>query len=124
VQPISVEDVARAAVDSLERPGAAGEVFNLVGPEVLTWPQLLEAIQEAVPGADQALRTLGIPAGMAAAQARLASRLGLGSLLPFDEGMALMGAEDSTASPVKARELLGFEARPFTSALRAYAGRI
>ena len=124
MQPVAVEDVARAIADSLERPEAAGEVFNLVGPEVLTWPQLLEAIQEAVPGADSALRPLGIPANIAAAQARVARKLGLGGILPFNEGMALMGAADSTANPAKAQELLGFRPQPFSSALKAYAARI
>ncbi|MEX2219583.1 MAG: NAD(P)H-binding protein [Phycisphaerales bacterium] len=124
VQPVAVEDVAWAAAESLERPAAAGEVFNLVGPEVLTWPQLLDLMQEAIPGADVALRPLGIPGEFASVQAKLARKLGLGGLLPFDEGMPIMAAEESTASPEKARQMLGLEPRPFTPALREYAGRI
>lgn len=124
VQPIAVEDVAWAGAEALERPEAIGEVINLVGPEVFTWPQFLEAMQREVPGADMALRPLGIPAEIAAVQAKAAKLMGLGSLLPFDDGMALMGSEDSTASAEKSRALLGLEARPFTETFRRYAGRI
>jgi hypothetical protein len=85
---------------------------------------LLEALQQAIPGADVALRPLGIPAMAASVQAKAAKLLGLGGLLPFDEGMPIMASQDSTASPDKARELLGFRGRPFTVGLRAYAARI
>jgi nucleoside-diphosphate-sugar epimerase len=124
VQPIAVEDVAWSVAEALERPQASGEVFNLVGPETLTWPRFLEALQEAIPGANAALRPLGIPAGAAAAQARVAKLLGLGGLLPFDEGMPIMGSQDSVASPSKAQHLLGLKARPFVESLRRYAARV
>jgi NADH dehydrogenase len=124
VQPVAVEDVAWAVGESLERPRAAGEVFNLVGPETLTWPQFLETLQAAIPGADMALRPVGIPAMAASMQAKAAKLLGLGGLLPFDEGMPIMGSQDSTANPEKAREMLGFRPRPFGSSLSQYAFRI
>jgi nucleoside-diphosphate-sugar epimerase len=124
VQPIAVEDVAWATAQALERPQASGEVFNLVGPDTLTWPQFLEALQEVIPGANAALRPLGIPARAAAVQARVAKMLGLGGLLPFDEGMAIMGSQDSVASPSKAQQLLGLQAKPFVESLRRYAARL
>jgi len=124
VAPVAVEDVAAAAAECLARPEAVGEVYNLVGPETLTWPDLLRAIQAAVPGANLDLDPIGIPSEAAAAQARIAKHLGIGPLLPFDEGMAVMGATDSTASPDKARAHLGFDPRPFTTSMRAYASRI
>lgn len=124
VQPVAVEDVAWAAAESLDHPSAVGEVINLVGPETFTWPQLLETMQENVPGADMALRPLGIPAMAASIQARIARALGIGGLLPFDEGMPIMGSEDSTASPEKAAALLGFRPRPFTGTFRQYAAQI
>jgi hypothetical protein len=77
-----------------------------------------------VPGANEDLDPIGIPSEAAAIQARAAKHLGIGSLLPFDEGMAVMGALDSTANVDKARAQLGFDPRPFTSTMRAYAARI
>lgn len=124
LQPVAVEDVARAAAECLERPETAGEVINLVGPETLTWPELLRTMRDTIPGANEGLEPLGIPAEAAAAQARIAGMLGIGGLLPFDEGMAHMGAMDTTASPEKARQMLAFDPRPFTAALKGYAARI
>jgi hypothetical protein len=99
-------------------------VINLVGRETLTWPQLLETLQQVVPGADVALRPLGIPGQAASIQAKLAKMIGLGGLLPFDEGMPIMGSQDNTASPDKAREVLGFDGRGFSEGVRRYAARI
>jgi uncharacterized protein YbjT (DUF2867 family) len=124
IAPVAVEDVAWAAAEAVDRPASIGEIINLVGPETLTWPELLRAIQEVVPDANPDLDPLGVPAEAAAAQARIAKRLGIGSLLPFDEGMAIMGATDSTSRPEKARLQLGFEPRAFRPTLRAYAAQI
>ena len=46
----------------------------------------------------------------AAAQASVAQFVGLGSFLPFDRGMALMGGQDSTAELSKVRAHLGLGA--------------
>jgi len=124
VAPVAVEDVAIAVAECLARPDTVGEIYNLVGPETLTWPELLRAIQAAVPGANEDLDPLGIPSEAAAMQARIAKHLGIGGLLPFDEGMAVMGASDATASLDKARAQLGFDPRPFVATLRTYAARI
>jgi NADH dehydrogenase len=124
VAPVAVEDVAWAAVESLERDEAVGEVFNLSGPERLTWPELLVQVRDAVPDANTSLKPLGVPAAAAAKQAKVAKVLGIGALLPFDEGMAIMGATDSAAEEEKARQLLDFSPRPFVSTMRGYAGRM
>lgn len=117
VQPVAVEDVAWSVAQALVCDEAVGEVIALPGPETITWPALLEAIRDAVPGAKPHLTPRGIPAGMAAWKARWAHRLGLGWLLPFDEGMARMGAMDNTADLAKARAVLGFQPRPLVPAL-------
>jgi nucleoside-diphosphate-sugar epimerase len=124
VAPVAVEDVAWAVAESLERPLTIGEVINLAGPEELSWPEMLREIRDAVPSASGKLNPLGIPAEIAAIQAKIAKAIGLGGVLPFDEGMAVMGAMDSVASGDKARILLGFSPRPFRSTLRRYAAAI
>ncbi len=121
VAPVAVEDVARAAAECLERPETIGEIINLAGPEELTWPEMLREIQAAVPSSAGGLSPLGIPFEAAAIQARIAKAVGLGKLLPFDEGMAIMGAMDSLASSDKARAMLNFNPRPFRSSLKRYA---
>jgi uncharacterized protein YbjT (DUF2867 family) len=124
IAPVAVEDVAWAAAESLERPESVGEVINLAGPEELSWPEMLRELKASIPDAHEGLQPLGIPAEIAAVQAKIAKAVGLGSVLPFDEGMAIMGAMDSVASADKARALLGFSPRPFRESLRRYAAKV
>jgi NADH dehydrogenase len=47
VQPIHVEDAARAVCDSLFDPSSEGRTFDLAGPEVLTLDDVLDRIENA-----------------------------------------------------------------------------
>ncbi len=124
VQPVAVEDVAWAIAESLKTDDAIGEVYTLTGPETLTWPELLDYMCQTIPGSNQALNPLGIPSEAAAIQAKVAKAIGMGKLLPFDEGMAIMGAQDSTGSHDKARLQLGFAPRAFKDSFATYAAKI
>lgn len=124
VQPVAVEDVAWAAAECLTREDSVGEIYNIVGPEVLTWPELLEHMRDNIPGANQDLNPMGVPSEVAAIQALVASKIGIGALLPFDHSMAVMGAMDSTASLDKARIQLGFSPRGFRERFNEYAATI
>lgn len=124
IQPIAVEDVAWAIAESLKTEDAIGEIYNLTGPDAFTWPELLDYMCETIPGSNTALNPLGIPAEAAALQAKIAKAVGLGNLLPFDEGMAHMGASDSTAPHDKARTHLGFSPRGFKDSFAKYAAKI
>ncbi len=124
VQPVAVEDVAWAFGESLENPTTVGEVYNLAGPEVLSWPEMLEWIRDHTPGANHGLKPFGIPGKVAALGAKAAEAIGLSGLLPHDEGMALMGAQDSTATLDKARSHFKFSPRPFRTSFAAYAGQL
>lgn len=121
VQPVFVEDVARAFATALERPGAIGEVYNLVGSETLSWPRMMKMFRDELPGGTDTLLPFGLPALLAARVAKAAKFMGLGDLLPFDEGMARMGGEDSTAEGIKVREQLGLTPRGFSETLPMYA---
>jgi uncharacterized protein YbjT (DUF2867 family) len=122
--PVAVEDVAWAVGECFERPASIGEIYNLGGPEVLTWPEMLVLFRDTIPGANRSLQPLGIPAQQAAMQAKIAKSLGLGGLLPFDEGMAIMGAEDATGEVHKARAHLGFQPIAFSERMPQYAAEI
>jgi NADH dehydrogenase len=113
VAPIRVEDVAEAVANALTSDAAVGEVYNLVGADAMTWPEMLMHMKEHIPGAMPGLRPFGVPSEVAAVQAKVAGWVGLGGLLPFDEGMAKMGAEDSVADLTKAREELNVRPRGF-----------
>lgn len=124
ISPVAVEDVAAAFVKALVTPDVIGEIYNLVGPETMSWPQLLTTVRDAVPGAKHNLHPWAIPGDLAAIGAKVAGLAGMGWALPFDEGMALMGMNDSTASMDKVKADLGIECRPFTATFRSYAGSL
>jgi uncharacterized protein YbjT (DUF2867 family) len=47
-QPVFVGDVAQAIVAALDRPSTAGKVFELGGPEILTFRQLMELLLKEI----------------------------------------------------------------------------
>jgi NADH dehydrogenase len=124
IAPVAVEDVAKAFVGSLANPTTIHEIYNLVGSETLTYPQLLSKVRDGVPGTNHAIKPFGIPGDAAAIGAKVASMLGLGSLLPFDEGMARMSTQDVTSETAKVKAHLGFQPRGFTETFGKYASRV
>ena len=48
LQPVAVEEVARCFVAALERPVTIGETYELGGPEVLTYNEVLRRISQAL----------------------------------------------------------------------------
>jgi NADH dehydrogenase len=121
VQPVRVEDVAWAFAEALGRPETVGEVYNLVGPERISMRDLLKLVRDEIPLGKKSLPLIGIPGQLAAIKARGWKIVGLRDAMPFDEGMARMGSEDSVAELGKARAELGFAPEPFTPSFRAYA---
>ncbi|MBX3388261.1 MAG: NAD(P)H-binding protein [Phycisphaeraceae bacterium] len=124
VQPVAVEDVAIAFASAVEKSEAIGETYNLVGSEKISWPEMLHEIRDQVHGANDNLSAWGVPAELAAMKATAAQHVGLGALLPFDRGMALMGGQDSVAETEKVKAQLGLNARPFRASFRKYAGSL
>lgn len=124
VQPVSVEDVAQAFVSALDNDRTAGEIYNLVGPDRMSYPEMIGLFKDSVPGAKQNIPVLGLPGPVMALKAKAASFVGLRDLLPFDDGMAIMGSMDSIAEYDKATDHLGFAPRPFAATLKSYAGQL
>ena len=124
VQPVFVDDVARAFADSLETNTTEGEIINLAGSEILSFPDMLRAFRDAAPNTGAKLEAIGIPGHLAAMKAKMAAVVGMGALLPFDEGMAIMGAQDATADLTKANHQLHFQPAGFTESLAGYAAAL
>jgi len=124
VQPVFVDDVARAVVSALAHPASIGEVIALVGPDTIDWPTMLTTLRDAMPMGNKAIRVLPIPAPCALGAARAAKAVGLSGALPFGEGEPVMGSEDNTGSPARARAILGIEPAEFVATVRAYAGAL
>lgn len=124
VAPVSVTDLARAVRLALGNDETVGEIYNVVGAEAVSWPDLLIAARDATPRAKPNIRPGGIPAPAAYLAAMKMKLIGMGGMLPFDAGMAAMGAEDSTASIEKFAAHFGFVPGSFQGALRDAVARV
>jgi uncharacterized protein YbjT (DUF2867 family) len=118
LQPVFVDDVARAFVDAVENPKTIGQSYDLAGPDVLTWPQLHRAFAEAFVGK----RRLVMP--LPTWYARALTRIVPGSLLPFNRDQVIMSQEDNTADLSKFTGDFGWTPRPFRQTLESYASEV
>jgi NADH dehydrogenase len=123
VAPVRVEEVAAMFRTALQRDEAIGRTYDLAGPDALAFDDMLRLYRDTVPGAKR-LPLIGVPGKIAALQARLFGMIGLGRLLPFDEGMARMAMEESVSECARARADLGFDPQPFTKSLAVYAAQL
>jgi uncharacterized protein YbjT (DUF2867 family) len=123
VAPVAVEDVSEAFVSSLTNPRTIGEIYNLCGSELMTWPQMLRFMRDNTPGS-LPIHPFGVPSEPHVWIANVAKFVGLGDFLPFDAGMARMAAEDSVADMTKASEDMGIRWKPFSKVYPTYASEV
>jgi len=114
VQPVFVEDVAHAFVESLENPKTIGEIFPLGGPEQMTWPQMHRIASKVIVGHPRV--TLAIPAWYAKAITHLVPP----ALLPFTHDQVLMGQQDNVCDLTKFVNAFGWTPQAFEASLRSY----
>ena len=115
LQPVYVNDVARAFVDALERPGTIGQTYELGGTEKITWSQLHQGVAKAVFGKRRWVMPL--PAWYARAVTHLVPQ----SLLPFNRDQVTMSQENNTCDPGKFILDFGWTPRGFEETLKTYA---
>jgi NADH dehydrogenase len=114
LQPVFVDDVARAFVDAIEKPATVGKAYPLAGPDVLTWPALHRTVAQAVVGHRRWV--MAIPAW----KARLLTRIVPAALLPFNRDQVIMSQEDNTADTTEFVHDFGWSPRTFEETLQAY----
>jgi len=114
LQPIYVNDVARAFVDALANPRTIGEIYPLAGPDQLTWPQL----HNAVVGHRRWVASMPVPV------AKILAAIGLGRLLGFNWDQVVMSQEDNTADISKVKDHFGWEPQAFETTLKSYASHL
>lgn len=124
VQPVHVDDVAAAIAAAIDAPDATGEVYNLTGPERLSWPDMYKHVRAEIPLGESRKPIVPVPAPLAAAMAAAAKPLGLASTLPYSASEPVLATMDNCADHHKAAEHLGFEPRPFRESFSAYAEQI
>jgi uncharacterized protein YbjT (DUF2867 family) len=72
LQPIWVEDVAEYYARAIDQPGAAGRMFEIGGPEAVTWNDFWDRLKR-VAGARRP--SVHVPVGLLRAQAAFTERL-------------------------------------------------
>ena len=118
LQPVYVNDVARAFVDALSNPKTIGEVYPLAGPDEVTWPQLHRISAEAIVGKRRWVMPMPVWV------AKLLTRITPGPLLPFNRDQVIMSQENNTADITKFVDDFGWTPQPFEPMIRSYAPTI
>lgn len=108
-QPVFVGDVAAAFAKAVDETARAGTVYELGGPEVLSFKQLLELMLKEI---DRKRLLLPLPAGLASFQARVLQLLP-NPLLTVDQ-VKLLGVDNvvSEAATAEGRTLQGLGIAP------------
>jgi NADH dehydrogenase len=118
LQPIYVNDVARAFVDAIAKPQTIRKTYDVAGLELFTWPQFHAAAAQEIIGKSRL--TAALPAWFA----KMLAGIGLGPLLDFSRDQVIMSQEDNTAD-LKAFETdFGWAPRSFQVALKSYATQL
>lgn len=107
LQPIAMDEVAKAFVTSLELPASEGRVIELGGPEALTYNEVLRRTASAL-GRSPAL--LHLPLGVSRLAVRIAQHLP-GAPITMDQLTMLL--EGSVCDTAVAKELFGIPVTAF-----------
>src|SRR5262249_27480250 len=114
-QPVAVGDVAETFARAVERPGTAGQVFELGGPRAYTFDEVLDQVG-AVLGRPR-LPKLHHPVGLVAPIGRVFEAL---PLFPLTRDQLLMMGEHNTCDPPPWASAFGITPVEFSAGLRAY----
>ena len=118
IQPVYVKDVAKAFVTAIDNPKAIGRVYNLCGPDVMTWPQMHHLISKAVRGKKKA--AVPVPAWYA----KLIAKIAPANVLPFNLAQVQMSQEDNVGDTTEFLADFDLEPAPFEPTVQGYASEL
>ncbi|HEY6016104.1 MAG TPA: NAD(P)H-binding protein [Gaiellaceae bacterium] len=116
IQPIWVDDVAAYFAAAIDKAEAVNRVFELGGPDVVTWNELYARIAKVL---GKRRGRLNIPSGLLRAGAGLTERLP-GAPITRDE-LAMIEAGDNVASDTAAVDTFGLPLVPLDEQIRRAA---
>jgi uncharacterized protein YbjT (DUF2867 family) len=114
IQPIWVDDVAAYFAKSIDLPAAAGQTFEIGGPDVLTWNELYSRIASVL-GKRRA--KLHLPFGLMRAQARVIEALPGPSPITPDQ-VKMLEAGDNVVTNDQAQRTFELRLVPLDEQLR------
>jgi NADH dehydrogenase len=118
LQPVFVDDVARLFVDALTTPASIWQIYEIGGPDVMTWPELHAIASRAFVGRKRL--TVPIPAWWA----RILTSVVPEKLLGTNRDQVEMSQEDNVADMTAFCRDFGFPLSGFEETLHGYAGRV
>jgi uncharacterized protein YbjT (DUF2867 family) len=116
LQPIWADDVAAFFAAGVDRPEAANRLFELGGPDVVTWNELYERIAKVL---GKRRRRLNLPIELLRGAAALTEKLPLAPITR-DE-IAMIESGDNVVSDTAAVETFGFPLVPLDEQIRRAA---
>jgi uncharacterized protein YbjT (DUF2867 family) len=114
LQPVYVEDVARAFTDSIDRSATIAHVYDIGGTQRLTWPMLHRTVALAILGRPRPV--VAIPAWWA----KLLTRVAPSALLPFNRDQVIMSQEPNTCDMTEFVRDFSFTPEGFSESLSHY----
>jgi NADH dehydrogenase len=118
-QPVYVGDVAEAVVAALDRPEAAGRTYELGGPEILSFRQLMQLLLQEIRRPKVPL--IPLPFGLASLMALFAERAP-GAPLTRDQ-VILLKRDNVVAGDAATLHDLGIQPTALSAVLPGYLGR-
>jgi uncharacterized protein YbjT (DUF2867 family) len=119
IQPVYVEDVARALIDCIDNRVTIGKTYELAGPDVLTWPGLHRLVSQKLVGKERL--AVAIPAWYAKVLASLVPQ----ALLPFNQDQVIMAIEDNvTCRMPEFLQDFGWQPQSLSATLDVYAAKL
>jgi len=118
-QPVYVGDVAQAVLTALDRPDAMGRIYELGGPEVLSFRQLMELLLREIRRPHVVL--LPVPFGLARLMA-WGLEFAPGGMLTRDQ-VILLRRDNIVRGAVPSLHELGIQPTPLAQVLPSYLGR-
>ena len=113
IQPVWVDDVARAVAESLERAEVAGRTLELGGPEIVTWNEFWARLKRA---AGVRRPSVHVPFSVMRVQAALLEKLPNPPITRDQLRMLQIG--DNVVTGENAAAVLGLELVPLDEQLR------
>jgi len=118
LQPVFVDDVARAFVDALENPATENRTFEIGGPERISWPAMHEMVSTILRGKKKT--SIAIPTWWA----KILTQVTPAKLLPFNRDQIEMSQEDNVCDLAPFEEAFGWKPREFRAMLQQYASQL
>jgi uncharacterized protein YbjT (DUF2867 family) len=118
LQPIWVEDVAAHFAKAVELEGAANRIFELGGPDVVTWNDLYDRIKKVL---GKRRMPVHLPVALVEAGATIAQNLPIASRLITRDQVKMLLAGDNVCDVTPALETFGIGLVPLDEQIRRAA---